>query len=199
VKYQGNEVSLAQADANHWVSKYLYGYDTAAGQYRQLDPASGVFSAWAGYWVLAYVDCEICVAPVPAPPSPPSGALLEVSELRARGIPVPPAPPVFTQEAEALLGGLEVRNEPNPIRSEHTTTFRLMGESAGLVEAMRVDIYDLGGNLVFTEEAAGKEIPWHTVNAAGELVANGAYLYQVWAKIGGTWYPTGVRKLAVYR
>jgi len=45
----------------------------------------------------------------------------------------------------------------------------------------------------------GKELEWHTVNDAGELLANGVYLYQVWVRIDEIWYPMKIQKLAVVR
>ena len=92
-----------------------------------------------------------------------------------------------------------MRNLPNPVRSQHTTTFKVEGKTANLVQAMRVEIYNQSGQKVFTQDINAKELEWHTDNEAGELLANGVYLYQVWVKIGGEWYPTGVHKLAVVR
>jgi len=92
-----------------------------------------------------------------------------------------------------------VCNIPNPIRSEHTTTFKVEGKGAQLVEGIRVEIFNQAGQKVFTQDISAKELEWHTDNNMGELLANGVYLYQVWVNIGGSWYPTGVHKLAVYR
>ena len=112
---------------------------------------------------------------------------------------MPPPPPDLGPMSEVILEDLVVRNVPNPVRSEHTTTFKVEGKAASLVQAIRVDIYDLSGQRVFTQEIAAKELAWHTVNQAGELLANGVYLYQVWVKMADTWHPTGIRKLAVVR
>ena len=73
------------------------------------------------------------------------------------------------------------------------------GKGAELIQAIRVEIYDLSGHKVFTQDINAKELEWHTMNDVGELLANGVYLYQVWVKIEGQWYPTGVHKLAVVR
>jgi len=104
-----------------------------------------------------------------------------------------------TTVEEALIAGLVVGNVPNPIRSEHTTTFRVEGSTAELVQAIRVDIYDLTGHLVWTEEADAKELQWHTNDFAGNLLSNGVYLYRVWVKVSDIWVSTGVKKLAVVR
>jgi fibronectin type 3 domain-containing protein len=199
VRYDGNEVTLAQADANHWVSMHLFAFDSAVGKYAKLDPVSGVLSPWAGYWLRTYVDCEICFAPSSAPPNPPGPVSVEPSELHSLGISAPPAPPPSTQEHQALLSELQVWNEPNPVRSVHTTTFKVGGKAAGAVTAIRVLIYDLGGALVLSEEVVSRELEWHTQNDDGTLVANGVYLYQVWVEIDGIWYPTGTGKVVVLR
>jgi len=87
-------------------------------------------------------------------------------------------------------------NTPNPIRDVHTTVFKVMG---GFVEAVRVRIYDLSGQLVFEDENPGNELAWHTENLAGEYLANGAYLYRVEVKVGDQWIITKVQKLVIYR
>jgi hypothetical protein len=201
VKYQGNEVSLSQAQQNGWVSAYLFGYDTIAGGYGMLDPANGQLEPWTGYWMRAYVDCEVCVAPIPAPPPPPTqSVLLKPQALGLSGISMPPSPPNFAKQVnEDVVSQLSVSNVPNPIRSRHTTTFKVEGKGAELVQAIKVEIYNQSGQKVFTQNINAKELEWHTDNEAGDLLANGVYLYQVWVKIADTWYPTGVHKLAVVR
>ena len=124
---------------------------------------------------------------------------MSLKELHARGLEAPPQPPMLKLMREAVVKGLKVYNIPNPIRSEHTTTFKVEGKGTDLVQAIRVEIYNQAGQRVFTQNINAKELEWHTVNDAGELLANGVYLYQVWVEIGGEWYPTGVHKLAVVR
>jgi hypothetical protein len=131
-----------------------------------------------------------------------AGQPLSTKELQERGLELPPPPPpndLMGLNVKEVLAGLSVRNVPNPIRSEHTTTFKVEGKGVELVEAIRVDIYNQAGQRVFTQDINAKELEWHTDNEAGELLANGVYLYQVWVKITDTWYPTGVHKLAVVR
>jgi hypothetical protein len=99
----------------------------------------------------------------------------------------------------SILDGLVVGNEPNPIRSEHTTTFKVTGPKSDLVGAIRVEIYDLSGQLVWREEVQGRETQWHTNDLRGELLANGVYLYRVWVKVGDAWLPTEAQKVAVVR
>jgi flagellar hook assembly protein FlgD len=113
---------------------------------------------------------------------------------------MPPSPPNFAKQVnEDVVSQLSVSNVPNPIRSRHTTTFKVEGKGAELVQAIKVEIYNQSGQKVFTQNINAKELEWHTDNEAGDLLANGVYLYQVWVKIADTWYPTGVHKLAVVR
>jgi len=200
VRYQGNEASLQQAQANGWVSAYLFGYDTASGGYVMIDPVTGCLQPWNGYWMRSYQDgCVLIIPPTECSSSAPAGQPMSTKELEARGLELPPPPPTFGAMSEAILGGLVVRNVPNPIRSQHTTTFKVEGKGAELVQAIRVEIYNQAGQRVFTQDINAKELEWHTNNEAGELLANGVYLYQVWVEIAGAWYPTGVHKLAVVR
>lgn len=75
----------------------------------------------------------------------------------------------------------------------------MTGPKSDLVGAIRVEIYDLSGQLVWREEVQARETQWHANDLRGELLANGAYLYQIWVQVSDTWYPTGIRKLAVVR
>jgi len=200
VRYGDTELSLTDAQAQGWVSAYLFGYDTASGGYVMIDPATGCLQPWNGYWMRSYRDdCVLIIPPTECSSSAPVGHALSVKELQARGLELPPSPPTFTPMSEGILDELVVRNVPNPIHSEHTTTFKVEGKGAELIQALRIDIYDLSGHKVSTQDINTKELEWHTDNEAGELLANGVYLYQVWVKIADTWYPTGVHKLAVVR
>ena len=67
------------------------------------------------------------------------------------------------------------------------------------MEEIRVDVYDQHGSRVFRGEVDDAELIWHTVNDAGELLANGMYLYNVSVRIAGIWYPLAVEKLAIVR
>jgi Mg-chelatase subunit ChlD len=196
------ELSLIDAQTQGWISATLYGYDTNAGAYVELDPATGCIPAWTGCWIRTYrADCTLVFQPVGCTSSLTQARPLSTAEARALELPPPPPPPLVPQalDVDEVLAGLSALNVPNPIRSEFTTVFRVEGARADAVDAMRVDIYGQDGQRVFTQEVAAKELAWHTVNDAGELLANGVYLYRVWVKIGEIWYPLEVQKLAVYR
>ncbi len=193
--------SLVDAQAQGWVSATLYGYDTALGLYAEIDPVNGCIASWEGGWLRAYRDdCTLVFEPVACTATATASRPLSAAEARARDL--PPPPPEVPQQAidvQDVLSSLSAHNVPNPIRSEHTTVFRVEGVRADAVEGMRVDIYDLEGRCVFTEAIASRELVWHTVNNAGELLANGVYLYRVWVEILGVWYPMEVQKLVVMR
>lgn len=88
---------------------------------------------------------------------------------------------------------------PNPVRDVNTATFRVMGEAADLVEVIKVQIFDLGGRLVYESEKTGISLDWHTTNRAGEYLANGIYLYKIYALIEGRWVESEIKKLAILR
>ena len=91
-------------------------------------------------------------------------------------------------------------NIPNPITDVHTTTFMVKGPMAALVEAIMVQIFDLSGRLVYESgEIRGKSLGWHTENDYGEILANGVYLYKLYALIDGEWIESETKKLAILR
>jgi hypothetical protein len=200
VRCGAEELSLIEAQAQGWITALLYGYDTSAGVYVEIDPASGCLPAWFGCWLRAYrADCTLVFQPVGCTSSLPQARRLTTAE--ARALELPPPPPLNPQafDIKEVLAGLAATNIPNPIRSEYTTVFSVEGARADMVDEMRVDIYDQSGQRVFTQAIVARELAWHTVNDAGELLANGVYLYQVWVKIGEIWYPLEIQKLAVVR
>jgi hypothetical protein len=67
------------------------------------------------------------------------------------------------------------------------------------VEAMRIQIFDLAGSLVYEEEISSNELVWHTENNYGEYLANGIYLYRASVLINGEWVETTVQKLVILR
>jgi hypothetical protein len=96
-------------------------------------------------------------------------------------------------------GPVVIQVLPNPVQDVHTATFRVMGGVADLVEAIRVQVFDLSGRLVYEEEKAGSELDWHTEDLSGRALANGVYLYQVQMKLDGAWTTTDLGKIAILR
>ena len=95
-----------------------------------------------------------------------------------------------------LASELQVINIPNPVKDVHTTTFMVRSVD---VEAMKIQIFDLSGALVYEEEIPGNELEWHTVNDYGEYLANGIYLYRAYVRIGDEWIETNFQKLVILR
>mgnify|MGYP003880843077 CR=1 FL=1 len=110
----------------------------------------------------------------------------------ASGAPLSPAGVVHPPSR----GMITVRAVPNPIRDVHTTTFTVRGVD---VEAIRVEVYDLSGRLVWQGEALGDELLWHTEDLLGRYLANGVYLYRAYVKVGGEWLVSELQKLAILR
>ena len=85
---------------------------------------------------------------------------------------------------------------PNPVTEVHTATFTARGVG---VEALKIQIFDLSGRLVFEKETSGNQLEWHTENNAGEYLANGVYIYRALVEIGGNWIATKVQKIVILR
>ena len=100
---------------------------------------------------------------------------------------------------DAKTLGIEFGNSPNPIRDVHTTTFYVKGAAAELVEAIKVQIFDQNGLLVYERTEEGAQLDWHTDNDYGEYLANGVYLYKLYARVEEHWVVSEVRKLAILR
>lgn len=86
------------------------------------------------------------------------------------------------------------QNSPNPF--SNTTTFKAVGSS---VERVTVWVYDLSGQLVFTNSSQGSSITWSGTGATGEKLANGVYLYLIKAEGRGQSNTSAVRKLVLLK
>lgn len=191
VRYLREILPLIEAQSRGWVSAYLFGYDPEQKGYVMLDPWTGELSAWQGYWLRAYVECELFVRPQPVPPPPPpqnssvQGPMLAPTEW-------PPPPPNHTVSPHPSV---LVRAVPNPVRDVYTTVFVADIET----ESLRVEVYDLSGRLVWTGTAQGNNLPWHTQGFDGRPLANGVYLYRAFVKLPEGWVFAGAEKLAILR
>ena len=67
VRYLNEEKSIAEANAAGWVRDYAWLYDTAANKYVPVHASIGgaerVLKVWRGYWIRAFVDCELIINP----------------------------------------------------------------------------------------------------------------------------------------
>ncbi|MEE8593440.1 MAG: FlgD immunoglobulin-like domain containing protein, partial [Candidatus Bipolaricaulota bacterium] len=70
---------------------------------------------------------------------------------------------------------------PSPFDGEMTFSY----EGSGVASVMSVAVYDLAGNLMWTEELANvTEIAWDGTDESGTMLANGAYIYVITATDG---------------
>ncbi len=66
VTYLGQTKSLADAAVAGWILGYAWRYDPIQRQYVKVAEAAGserVLKAWSGYWVRAYVNCQLEIDP----------------------------------------------------------------------------------------------------------------------------------------
>lgn len=67
VTYLGTTKSLAAAKTAGWICDYAWRYDSQQRAYVKvsstLSGAEKVLKAWSGYWILAYVNCQLIIDP----------------------------------------------------------------------------------------------------------------------------------------
>jgi parallel beta-helix repeat protein len=191
VTYNGTTKSVTEAVEAGWIVPVAFGYNNETGSYEVAD----VLHVCLGYWVYTNHDSITLTIPL-TQPTPPTYSSVPMGV--RQGL-TPPAPPSFT-ELRATQAELVFTNEPNPVTDVHTTTFMVKGAMAAFVEAIKVEIYDLPGRLVYaSEEIPATSLDWHTVNDHQEYLANGVYLYKLYAKVDGQWVVSELKKLAVIR
>jgi len=66
-------------------------------------------------------------------------------------------------------------------------------------EALQVEVYDLGGRLVYKAEAFGGQLTWDTLDATGKPVANGVYLVLAKVKVEGEWLAADLQRILILR
>ena len=181
--------SWAEAVAAGWVRDDIYGYKASDGAYTMpltLDP-------WYGYWVRAEVSGLSLKLLYD------SGVRVGVAEHAPKATPfavdLPPLPKVPSQGLDTM----SVLSNPNPVTTEHATTFWVKGICACLVQGLRVEVFDLSGRLVWYDETEGAFLMWNMQDVLGHTLANGVYLYRTQVKIGGEWAVTPVEKLVILR
>ena len=199
VTYGGATRALTEAIAAGWIYDTIWWWDNAAEAYvKATATQNAVLDPWMGYWIYAFEDDLVLnfseMAGSSLPPPPPTNMVLGLKPpLRPLLPPIPPTASVGT-------ANLVFTNIPNPITDVHTTTFAVKGAMAVFVEAIKVEIFDLSGRLVYESgEIPGTSLDWHTENQVGEILANGVYLYRMYAKIGGEWIESKTKKLAILR
>jgi len=84
---------------------------------------------------------------------------------------------------------------PNPVTGR-MVVFSVDGVEA---EALQVEVYDLGGRLVYKAETLGGQLTWDTLDATGKPVANGVYLVLAKVKVDGEWLAADLQKILILR
>jgi hypothetical protein len=84
---------------------------------------------------------------------------------------------------------------PNPVTGR-MVVFSVDGVEA---EALQVEVYDLGGRLVYKAETFGGQLTWDTLDATGKPVANGVYLVLAKVKVDGEWLSADLQKILILR
>ena len=150
-----------------------------------------------GYWIRARVHDLTMTFTTAAwdPGNPPTFSTQSLKSEDPGNPPMPIHPTPLTFDPSKL----EFGNYPNPVQDVHTTTFAVKGVMAAFVDAIKVQIFDLSGQKVYEEEMAGTSLDWHTDNDYGEYLANGVYLYKMYAQVDGQWVVSEVKKLAILR
>jgi len=196
--------SFTEASDLGWVSQYLFAYSSAIGGYQMINPPDGSLEPWQGYWFRAYTDCKLIIPPVPCPPAPPA-SVIYVTQSTWKDVEPPPPPPSMTDpilQVPALtdwtaISTARVEAEPNPTSDK--AAFAVHGVCWCQVGGLRVQVYDLSGNLVFSQESKQPRLEWGLDLPDGMVAANGVYLWRAWVKVAGNWQSMGIGKLAVIR
>jgi len=195
----GETKSLAEAAAAGWIDERIWMYNAITGAYQAIGLEAGlILDSWVGYWVQAHVSGLVLHFA-------PSGSAVNTGFTREEvlwrvctgTVGNPPPPP--TLSLREVLEGLEFTVSPNPVVDVNTTYFAVKGAAAYLVEALKVQVYDLSGRLVYENEVAGASLAWHTDNTNGEYLANGVYLYKLYALLDGQWVVSGVKNVVILR
>ena len=191
VSKAGVTKSWVDAAAAGWVREAIYGYKSTDGEYT----TPSTIDPWYGYWVRANVSgLTLKLLYASHTEGGPSTAPMAFAPTDL------PAPPSIVPGIPPTEADLVFTNIPNPITDVHTTTFMVKGRMAALVETIKVQIFDLSGRLVYSSgEIAGTSVDWHTDNDYGEHLANGAYLWKMYALIDGQWIESETKKLAILR
>ena len=174
----------SEAVAAGWVRGNIYGFKATDGFYT----TPTVLHPWYGYWMRAEVSgLSLWLHYVPLLVATVLDAPMAITPDD-----LPPPPPITPPAADLTFGHF-----PNPVVD--TTTFVVTGATADRVEALKVRIFSLDGRLVYQREEAGASILWQPVDNDGEILANGVYLYRLYAQVGDDWVTSDLKILTILR
>lgn len=89
-----------------------------------------------------------------------------------------------------------VRNYPNPVKTE--TTFVVEHDRPEIVLETKVDIFDLSGRLIYTQQQSSADnLRWDVRDSAGNRVRPGMYLYNISVKTKNSEFTSKANKIIV--
>ena len=187
--------SLADAVAAGWIYDTVWAYDTLNSRWIKTKVSEGTtLVPCKGYWIYTYVnDLVLNFTEEQGPSGSTQPSAKDTVEVKAPGSPPLPAVPT------AVSTGLKVVGRPNPIMEGSGISFFSVGICPCLVEGIRVEVYDLAGRSVWSDETGGATVFWRTEDMQGEPVANGVYLYRAWVKVREEWEAVPLGKVVVLR
>jgi len=193
VTKEGEDIMTVAAQSSgpsspHWMSKFIYDYDTKAGEYTAYEAGNSSFTMKKGkaYWVRARVEDVKLIVPHAAPPPVPAitqstpkenGIPMNSQKADRLNIPTPPAPP-----ATYSVGEFSVLASPNPITNSNQVTFIASGSN---LQSFQVNVFNASGKQLHTSPRQTD----HTYTWEPQPnMTNGLYIYQVTARksTGGT-------------
>ena len=185
-------MSLADALANEEIDNAIHQWDAESQWYVTISYAPMDHGAWDllylkpwnGYWVKNTSGGELRFRFIYATPTAPTSYSTMAAEQASlwkplselSGMSRPPAPPMVPQAA-AIAQNIAVMVAPNPIQQGEVVEFRVTGEMSRFVNSVSVQVYTVGGMLVFNESTQGQALTWDLTTLTGAPVANGLYLY----------------------
>jgi len=203
VSNDGGSTWISLADAvttNGWMDNAIHQWDAEHQWYETISYAPTdhttwdllYLKPWNGYWIKnkSGVDLKLKFT-YATPPSPTSYSMMAekqtdlwtpLSELGEMSR--PPAPPMMPQVA-VIAQNVSVMVAPNPVQQGRVVEFQVMGAMASFVNSVAVQVYTMGGKLVFAESAQGQSVTWDLTTLSGEPVANGLYLYVAQMEFNG--------------
>ena len=174
---------VAQAagpSAPHWMSRFIWDYDSGAESYTAYDARNSSFQLGPGaaYWVKTYEPNVKLVIPHAAPPpvptetsTQPRGIPMGTQQAKELDLPQPPAPPTSLS-----IGGFKVWATPNPLTRSDQITFFAAGSQ---VQSFEVTVYDSSGKRI---HASGTNNEHTYIWKPESELSNGLYLYRVTAR-----------------
>ncbi len=146
----------------------------------------------AGYWVLAFEDCQWLLDPQRSLLAPQT---LSKHNFSSQLFSPPPPPGVYTSVSKkAKKNEPEIALEvyPNPFRKEVTLSYQLTGQTA-----VRLTVYNLQGQIIRTldngiQSPGRHEWQWNARDEKGRPVPSGLYLFCVMSGKGDVFWQRGL-------